>query len=234
MPNVTKRPEKNCPTCGEHFVCVRPEQVYCSKQCIRGKGRKHNVCPCGINTGSYQKKYCSSEHRELYGKKKAPTRMVEHVCQTCGDTFERPYHYPAKGMFCSIECSNKQHSRKRARHYRFGDLNLNSSFELRFVACLERLKIEWSPWPDDRPFHYGIDGIQHIYTPDFLVDGLAVETKGWDHPDSTQPIARQRWDYPEPLTLITRDHLNECEHIFNRITFLQYLSIDCAVPVVMA
>lgn len=224
MPNVNVRPEKDCPTCGEHFACVRPEQVYCSKKCIRGKGRAHLVCPCGINTGSYQKKYCCDEHREKWGKKKAPTRMVTHTCQNCGEDFERPYWYPNKKMFCSIKCSNQQHSRYRAQHYKFGQLHLASSYELRFAACLERLHIQWSPWPDDRPFVH--DG--HEYRPDFLVDGLAIETKGWDHPDSPQPALRAAWNMPEPLVLVSRTLLNECEHIFNPQRFLGVLHTDAA------
>lgn len=219
MPNVKPRPEKDCPTCDKHFVCVRPEQVYCSKKCIRGKGRAHLVCPCGVNTGSYQKKYCCDEHRERWGKKKAPVRMVTHICQNCDKPFERPWNYPNKKMFCSIKCSNQQHSRYRARHYEFGQFHLTSSYELRFVACLERLDIPWKPWPDDRPFEYG----GHEYRPDFLVDGMAVETKGWDHPNSTQPEIRAAWNMSEPLVMVDREMLGRLEHIFGQNKFLDAL-----------
>jgi hypothetical protein len=221
MPNVKKRPEKDCLTCGRHFVTQRPEQVFCSKKCIRHGGRSYPVCPCGVQTDSYMKKYCCTEHRVKWGGKKAPVRMVEHICQNpaCGRLFERPWNYPNKQMFCSVKCSNICHSRKRARHYQFGDLNLNSSFELRFVACLERLKIEWKPWPDDRFFlHEG-----HEYRPDFLVAGVAIEIKGWDHPDSEQPAARAAWNLPEKLVVIDRNALNHLEHIFNRDQFLSEL-----------
>lgn len=217
--NVNKRSEKDCPTCGNHFVCVKPEQRFCSKKCIR-TGRNHHVCPCGVNTGSYQKKYCSPEHREQYGKKKAPTRMVEHVCQNpaCGKTFERPVWYPNKKMFCSLKCSNEQHSRKRARHYQFGELNLNGSYELRFVACLERLNIRWSPWPDDKPF-VTTDG--HEYRPDFLVDGCAIEVKGWDK--NGQAERRIAWDYNEPLILVDLAKLARLEHLHGQHAFLDDL-----------
>lgn len=150
--------------------------------------------------------------------------MVEHVCQQCGETFERPWNYPGKMMFCSVPCSTKQHSRKRARHYQFGDLNLNSSFELRFVACLERLRINWEPWPDSDPQVYEVDGRRHTYTPDFRLPGLAVEVKGWDHPDSTQPIGREAWDKPECLVVVDHSLLNRLEHTFRADEFLAQLA----------
>lgn len=221
MVNVKKRPEGDCPTCGEHFVKKRPDQVFCKKKCVRHGGKNYPICPCGVQTDSYMKKYCCTEHRIKWGGKKAPVRMISYVCQNpaCGRDFERPHYYPNKKMFCSIKCSNAQHSRKRARHYRFGNLNLNSSYELRFVACLERLQIDWEPWPDDRFFSYE----SHEYRPDFLVAGIAIETKGWDHPDSLQPAARAAWDLPESLVVIDRAKLNGLERIFNRDRFLEAL-----------
>lgn len=150
--------------------------------------------------------------------------MVEHVCQQCGETFERPWNYPSKTMFCSLKCSNLQHSRKRQQHFRFGDLTLNSGFELRFVACLERLRIEWEPWPNSDPQAYEVDGRRHTYTPDFRLPGLAVEVKGWDHPDSTQPIGREAWDKPECLVVVDHSLLNRLEHTFRADEFLAQLA----------
>ena len=87
MPNVKPRPQRECanPDCDKVFAAWNAKQKYCSRDCIQSKGRAHNVCPCGVNTGSYQKKYCCPEHREKWGKKKAPTRMVTHTCLACGN-----------------------------------------------------------------------------------------------------------------------------------------------------
>lgn len=213
MPNVKKRPEGDCPTCGSHFVKKRPDQVFCQKSCVRHGGRQWPICPCGTQTDSYMKKYCCTEHRVKWGGKKPPVRMVSHVCQNpaCGRTFERPHFYPNKKMFCSIKCSNACHSRKRAQHYRFGEVNLNSGYELRFIACMLRFETEWEPWPDDRPFER--DG--HEYRPDFLVNGHAIEVKGWDHPDSPQPAMRAAWDLPEPLVVIDLAKLKLLEQGLN-------------------
>lgn len=128
-------------------------------------------------------------------------------------------------MFCSLECSNANHSSRRARHYQHSDWNLNGSYELRFAACLDRLIIPWKRWPNDDPFLYRTpDGKEHEYRPDFLVEGMAVETKGWaENPDSNQCYAYEQWNWPEPLVLVKRDDLAKLERIFNRNEFLKEL-----------
>ena len=221
IPNVRKRPEADCPTCGKRFSKTHPKQRFCSRPCIRSKGRAHNVCPCGVNTGSYQKKYCSPEHRALYGKKKAPTRMVTKVCQECGEEFERPHHYPGKMMFCSIGCSNRQNSRYRQQHFKFGNVHLASGFELRFLACLLRHDVDWSPWPDDDPFLY--EG--HEYRPDFRVGHLAIEVKGYEDEDHPQRRARELWDRDEILFVVDKGKLSELERCSSRSEFLGCLPI---------
>lgn len=216
-PTFQATESRTFPAC---VVCGEPTQHTQRTTCPehrRGYSRQElATCPCGQPAANFKSKYCSDPCRKKWGVK-PPTRMVTHSCQACGKDFERPHYYPGKKMFCSLACSNTQHSRKRARHYQFGDLNLNSSFELRFVACLERLQIEWEPWPDDDPQVYEHEDTgPHTYTPDFRLPGLAIETKGWDHPDSIQPLGRAAWDKPETLVIVDRGMLNELEHEFNR------------------
>lgn len=219
MPNVKPRPTKVCPTCGETFACTHPKQKFCSRPCIRSKGRSHNVCPCGESTGSYSRLYCSPEHRAKYGKKKPPVRMVSRTCQVCGDEFERPHHYPGKMMFCSVSCSNRQHSRYRQQHFKFGNVHLSSGYELRFLACLLRHKVDWSPWPDDDPFLY--EG--HEYRPDFRVGDVAVEVKGYEPEDHPQRRARELWDREETLVEVGETELVRLERCLSRSEFLRGL-----------
>ncbi len=192
--NVNKRPEKDCPTCGEHFVCVRPEQKYCSRKCIPAPGRKHLVCPCGADTGSYQKKFCSDEHRAKWGGKKAPVRMTTHVCLGCGETFERPHFYPGKKKFCSNRCAHREQKMTTEVGALLSNKNtviFRSGWEIRFwAACLR--------W--DRPVRsYDGPDIQTslgVYRPDFIVTWgdreEIVDIKGYLRPESEDKIDQAR------------------------------------------
>ena len=192
---------RTCTQCGKVFSNYhRQSQNTCSVKCAaqaRSKGRNYPPCEvCGEPTGSYYRAFCDEHLGTRKGRR--PMERKVAICKACGEEFSRPGTWPGQMMFCSLKCSNQQHSRKRARHYQFGDLNLNSSYELRFIACMERFGVQWSPWPDDCPFvHNG-----HEYRPDFLVNGNAIEVKGWEPPDHPQRAMRAAWNRPERLVLI--------------------------------
>lgn len=216
------RAASTCTVCGNEFThYARQDRNTCSVKCAaiaRSSGIHYPECKvCGVSTGSYNRIYCSEHRTSRPGRKPIPRKTA--VCQQCKEEFSRPGTWPGQMMFCSLKCSNLQHSRKRAQHYRHGEVNLNSGYEIRFIACLTRLNISWAPWPDDRPFI--LDG--HEYRPDFLVEGLAIETKGWDHPNSPQPRIRDSWDLSEPLVVVDRQRLGELERIFNKNQFLAVL-----------
>lgn len=192
---------------------ARQEQQFCSVSCrnkFTASQREVNYpeCKvCGISTGSYNRIYCDEHRPSRPGRKPMPRKTA--ICQNpeCGEEFSRPGTWPGQMMFCSLQCSNAQHSRKRAQHYRFGEVNLNSSYELRFIACMARFGVKWEPWPNDRPFVH--DG--HEYRPDFLVNGCAVEVKGWEPEDHPQRAMRAAWNLPEPLVVIDEAKLKSLE-----------------------
>ena len=187
--NVNPRPEKDCPTCGEHFVCIRPEQKYCSRKCIPAPGRKHLVCPCGVNTGSYQKKYCSDEHREQWGRKKAPVVMVTHTCLGCGEDFERPHYYPGKKKYCSNRCAHKEQkmtTEVAALCENGKTVIFRSEWEIRFYAAC--LRFNYNIRSYDGP---DIQTSQGVYRPDFIIHNghdrdpeIVVDVKGYLRPES--------------------------------------------------
>lgn len=133
-------------------------------------------------------------------------------------------------MYCSLECSKKDPSYRRIKRYQFGNLNAEGGYELRFLACLQRLLIDWEVWPDDKGVAYQTpNGKAHAYTPDFLVDGMAIEVKGWvENPESTQGFAHEQWNRPEPLVLVGRESLAELERVFNKEQFLMILHENLA------
>lgn len=190
MANVNKRPEKDCPTCGSHFVCIRPEQIFCSRECVRGKGRTHLICPCGASTGSYQKKYCCPEHHEKWRKHKTPTRMVTHTCLGCGEPFERPYTYPGKLKYCSNKCSHGQVKKVRDKFIADlpeGAVVFHSGWEIRFWATCLRFSIPIRSY--DGP---DIQTSQGVYRPDFIIEvddrDIIIDVKGYLRKESEQKI----------------------------------------------
>jgi predicted nucleic acid-binding Zn ribbon protein len=195
----------HCKVCGDE-ITDGTQFSTCSNHRRGWNKRELPTCPCGKPAENIRSKYCGEEHRKKWGIK-PPVAMITHTCQACGNDFERPHFYPGKKMFCSLKCSNIQHSRKRAQHYRFGKVVLNGSYELRFIACMLRFNIDWAPWPDDRPFVR--DG--HEYRPDFLVNGRAIEVKGWEPEDHPQRAMRAAWDLSEPLVVIDEDALKLLE-----------------------
>jgi hypothetical protein len=215
------RASSTCEQCGKEFTHFkRQDQRTCSPACrnkLTAAQREINYpeCrECGVSTGSYNRIYCDEHRPNRPGRKPMPRKVA--ICQQCNEEFSRPGTWPGQMMFCSLRCSNEQHSRKRAQHYRHGEVNLNGSYELRFTACLARLMVDWAPWPDDRPFIH--DG--HGYRPDFLVNGLAIEVKGGEPANHPQRAMRAAWDLPERLVLVDREQLGSLERIFNRNEFL--------------
>lgn len=203
----------------------RQEQQFCSVDCrnkYTATQRTINFpqCKvCGVSTESYNRIYCE-EHRPKAGRPASPRKTATCQNPRCGEEFSRPGTWPGQMMFCSLKCSNEQHSRKRAQHYKHGEVNVNGSYELRFLACLARLNIPWEPFPDDQPFVH--DG--HTYTPDFVVEGMVIEVKGGERPGHPQIAMRAAWDRPEPLVLVDREKLGQLERIFNREQFLASLT----------
>jgi hypothetical protein len=225
------RVASTCTVCGKQFDhYARQDRNTCSVKCAaiaRSSGVHYPECKvCGVSTGSYNRIYCNEHRPAKPGIKPLPRKHA--TCQTCGEEFSRPGSWQGKMMYCSLDCSKQDPSYRRIKRYSFGNLNAEGGYELRFLACLQRLKIDWEAWPDDEPVFYATpDDKQRSYTPDFRVDGMAVEVKGWiENPDSTQHYAHEQWDRAEPLILVGRESLAELERIFNRDQFLQILHED--------
>lgn len=213
MPNVKPRPVKKCVTCESEFNPSHPRQEACSRACIPKKGRQHLTCPCGVNTGSYQKKYCCPEHREKWGKKKPPPRMITYTCLGCGDDFERPHWYPNKKKYCSNACSHRQVKKVRDKFIADlpdGAVVFHSMWEVRFVAACERFDIPWRSY--DGPDIVTSEG---IYRPDFIINTTTVvDVKGWLRPESAVKIDQAR---AQGLSVVT-------------ITKEDLLALECGTP----
>ena len=136
------------------------------------------------------------------------------LCQNCGREFVRPTFSSSKMMFCSLTCSNSKPSYIRIKRYNFGDLELEGSYELRFIACCERFKIDWKMW-DKQDFFTWIDsnGRTHEYRPDFVIQlngqSVVIEVKGYT--ESYQQEAHKQWSRSEELLIVDQHVLEHFE-----------------------
>lgn len=222
------RVASTCSVCGKGFDhYARQDRNTCSIKCAaiaRSGGKNYPECRvCGVSTGSYNRIYCSEHRPSRPGRKPLPRKTA--ICKTCAQEFSRPGTWAGKMLYCSLECSKQEPSYRRIKRYSFGNLNAEGGYELRFLACLQRLNIDWEPWPDADPVRYTTaDGKERTYTPDFLVEGMAIEVKGLDDPNGNQFFARANWTRDEPLVLVDREKLAQLERIFNRETWMSELT----------
>ncbi|WNO26979.1 Holliday junction resolvase [Mycobacterium phage SrishMeg2525] len=173
-----------CKVCGE--PTQHTQRATCPEHRRGHEPQVEKVCPCGASTGSFTRLYCSDEHRALYGKKKAPTLMVEHICLGCGEKFERAHHYPGKKKYCSNRCAHREQkmtTEVAALVSNDRTLIFRSTWEMRFYcACLRfDIPIRSYDGPD-------IETSQGVYRPDFIIgkpgEERVVDVKGWLRPES--------------------------------------------------
>lgn len=136
-------------------------------------------CPCGKLTGRPNRKYCSPEHRTLYGKKKRanPENYVTFECLNCEKEVTRYKNYGnGHNKYCSNECAQKH--TKIKKHIVVDDaIVLDSGYEALFWGLCTTLKIPIERF--DR--QYGVAWREDCwYAPDFWLPtlGTAVELKG--------------------------------------------------------
>ncbi len=217
-----------CPVCDTSFETrVDKPHVTCSQACglwlanerkIRlaqeaWEGSPEARCACGTlipyeNRNEW--KYCSTECRALYGKKRQadPTKQITFACGTCGKEQTRPRAYGSTisgKRFCDRYCAAK-HTRT-VKHYvaREMDMVLDSGWEMLFAGLcywhkVEIIRVERSlavTTPDGS-----------TYAPDFLVDGATwVEVKG--HDDGSQHEGWGIWrEQVGPLVVVDGPRLN--------------------------
>jgi hypothetical protein len=86
-----------------------------------------------------------------------------------------------------------------------GRVYLDSSFEKRVAQCLDKHSLQWERNKEKFPYEY--NGKRHFYTPDFVVNGMFVEVKGWI---SDRDLAK--WEhFPFNLNILTEGEIIEME-----------------------
>lgn len=114
------------------------------------------------------------------------------LCEVCGSTI--PYD-KRHNHTCSIECSRKLQSqhmldnyrsgishttvRKRYKYGTYKNIPCDSSWELAFVMYLTDHKIDFVRNTSEY-FSYNYKGKEHLFFPDFLIEGVYYEIKNYE------------------------------------------------------
>jgi hypothetical protein len=86
-----------------------------------------------------------------------------------------------------------------------GRVYLDSSFEKRVAQCFDKHQLRWERNKEKFPYEY--NGKSHYYTPDFVVNGMFVEVKGWI---SDKDLAKWK-HFPFNLNILTEVEIIEME-----------------------
>lgn len=185
--------QRNCRQCGKEFEdYAYRNRAFCSRDCTSDWLRENAAdtkfrrwCPCGeeILENVYERKYCSPEHRRLYGQKRQtdPANYITFECLNCGKEVTRRKKYSLAQKYCSNECSAK-HNRTKQHIVVEDAMVLDSPYEALFYGLMRLWKIPCER--GDRGQAISVNG-SGWYCPDFYLpeSDLWVEVKGFEEED---------------------------------------------------
>ena len=211
-----------CPVCGKTFQQKKnlsTKKTYCSRQCANGTNtlkvtpaHKHyeenpKLCGCGrVIPYEYrnQRTHCSAECRALYGaptKQIDPSNYVTFNCETCDKEVTRYKKYGnGSNRFCSNECSAKSN---HMQHLSVDGVILDSGYEALVwgLTRLHKILIERFDRTNCIPVKDG------WYGPDFIINGIPVEVKGYEDQDDRDRYKAWR-DTGQLLSVIAKEDLD--------------------------
>jgi len=174
---------KKCNNTFERSSIRKNKQIFCSKRC----GNSHSVSDLhrqrtAIKIKAFYKKKRGSDILER-------NKIIQYNCVRCSTVFEKTKHSPKK--YCSSNCRIKSYQQKpnmggirkgsgRAKAGYFRNIYCGSTYELAFLIWHQDRNI--SVKRCDQIFIY--NGTKKYY-PDFEIDNIIYEIKGFYTPDVT-------------------------------------------------
>jgi hypothetical protein len=213
---------RSCRQCGKEFDdYAYRNRAFCSRDCTTVWLRENAAdtkfrrwCPCGeeILENVYERKYCSPEHRRLYGKKRQanPANYVTFNCLNCDKEVTRPKNYGGSQVqkYCSNECSAK-HNRTKQHIVVEDAMVLDSPYEALFYGLMRLWKVPCERADRSTAVQVYDDG---WYCPDFYLpdEQTWVEIKGFE--DDDDRIRYEAWRKAgagRKLVVLGRDELEQ-------------------------
>jgi len=171
---------KRCIKCNREHDGAYGSGKYCSRRCANSRTFSKES---RSKKSTANKEYWISELGELEKKKRADNKKVFRLsCVSCSNQFSSSN---SGKKTCSEDCrvdlirqsALRQLRRGRSHKGTYKGFNLDSTYELAFLIYHldEGIHIERSK--DQIPYTY--NGVTRTYNPDFVVDGVIYELKGY-------------------------------------------------------
>ncbi len=176
-----KNPKK-CKNCGRDMDYEKRKNKFCSHNCaaiISNKNREFKYSEAGLKS----LRECAAKIFSIVKpRKKKVCTPYDNICEICKKIFQIKW-ISKKKKTCSEKCLKKYQSmnnhRKNNTKTKFGYYNgtyCASSLELAFL--IYNLDLGRDIKRCDLTFKYELEGEEHLYFPDFTINGTIYEVKG--------------------------------------------------------
>lgn len=193
--------------CFQHFGSGK----FCSRQCANSRERTPEIKE-KISKGVRD---CTAYTEGRMNPNKGKSRFVdiEKECPVCFSKFNTSTSRVKK--FCSSRCANKsplmggyRPGSGRSKSGWYKGFYCGSTWELAFLIwCLDHeIPIERC----NEKFSYSLEGKQRTYLPDFRINDLYVEIKGF----LTNQVQEKTSQFPKKLIILFEEDL---QHVFNYV-----------------
>lgn len=215
-----------CENCGKEHDGSYGSGRFCSKMCARGFSTK-------ANREEINKKISISLKNKEKDEKYISTHYKIYNCKYCNKEFTI-LTTKCSRVYCSNECKEKWlkenvkwggyrkgSGRGHKGHYK--GFFLDSTWELAFL--IYHLDNNSNIKRCDKKFEYEFNGEKHLYNPDFEIDGIIYEIKGF----KTNITEEKLKHLPETSKVLYYDdmlfYINYCKDKYN-VKYLEELYDD--------
>ena len=200
-----------CKKCNKACEVKFGSGIFCSRKCSNSRERTEEIkqkISKGVRTCEAYK-----EGRLNVNKGKTKFVDVERVCPTCSNNFITSTSKLKK--FCSSSCAYKSPNMGgyrpgsgKSKSGWYKGFYCGSTWELAFLIwCLDH---DISIQRCDERFNYTLEGKKRTYLPDFKINDIHIEIKGFD----TRQVQEKTKQFPKKLLVLFEEDLS---HVFDYV-----------------
>jgi hypothetical protein len=194
----------NCEKCGEEHTGIFGSGRFCSRKCSNSRGPRTEEFKKSVSKKLKGRK----GHRSNLGKKYTRGSIVERetrICK-CGESFVEKI--TTKRKFCSSECRYKnsggyREGSGRAKTGYYKGIYCGSTYELAWVIYMLDNNLPF------QRFDGCLEGDGIKYFPDFLIDNIIYEMKGFESSESVDKKTKLAESFGYTVKVLYKEDLKE-------------------------